>query len=337
VQDWDVEGEVQDVELVLSDEYATAQEEADALFAAARKMKRGSAVVGELIVETENSLRFLEEAKGDLEHVFGRVSSSSGGGDDGDDGGDANVNVEDYLSMILHRLERSSKQTGFYLLPLSNNQESSNKHNQHPKKQSSPQSSQQHTCRKFHSPGGCIVLVGRNRRDNESICFQISKANDIWMHARGCPGAHVLIQVRRGSPKPTDQCLQYAANLAAFYSEFRTERKVDVTSASPKHLLKPRGAPLGAVKIRQEMNTWTGYPMDVEEELKVARERSGLVSSWDESTGLRSFGGKAKNRKRTTENVKQLVAKKRAEKRAKKKRRQGGGGGGDESSNQNEM
>lgn len=323
VQDWDVQEEGgMDVELVLSDKYATAQEEADALFAAARKMKRGSAVVGELIVETEECLRVLKEAKMDLVHVFGQ------GDENVDVDVDMDVDVEDYLSMILNRLERSRKQTGFYLLPPSidgTSQRKNNHRNNHNHKNTSNTRTQHHqqthNCRKFRSPGGCIVLVGRNRRDNEAICFQIAKGDDIWMHARGCPGAHVLLQVRRGSPKPTPQDLQFAANLAAFYSEFRTERKADVTLASPKHILKPRGAPLGAVKIRQEMNSWIGFPEDVDEEIKVARESSGVVSSWDESTGLRSLGGKAKNKKRTRENVKQRIAKKRAEKRAKKKRR----------------
>lgn len=67
------------------------------------------------------------------------------------------------------------------------------------------------------------------------------------------------------------------------------------------------------------MNTLTGYPADVDDELKIARERSGVI--WDES-GSRSKGGKAKNRKKTMANAKQQVVKKRAEKRAKKKRRQ---------------
>mmetsp|Transcript_14938 Transcript_14938/g.28122 ORF Transcript_14938/g.28122 Transcript_14938/m.28122 type:complete len:557 (-) Transcript_14938:172-1842(-) len=322
VQDWDMDG--QDVELVLNyEKYQSAQEEADALFAAARKMKRGTAVVGELILETERSLMLLEEAKGDLEHV--NINR------DGNE--NENVDVDGYLSMILHRLERSSKQTGFYLLPSSSNvDDKKNNNTPNTKKQSTENSNNTrqplHNCRKFRSPAGCIVLVGRNRRDNEAICFQIAKGDDIWMHARGCPGAHVLLQVRTGSPIPTDSCLQFAANLAAFFSDWRTERKADVTMASPKHILKPRGAPLGAVKIRQELNTMTGYPSDVDEELKVAREKSGVFSSWDESSGLRSFGGKVKNQKKTRENVKQITAKKRAEKRAKKKRRQSSGGGG---------
>jgi hypothetical protein len=115
--------------------------------------------------------------------------------------------------------------------------------------------------------------------------------------------------------------MQFAANLASFYSDARTERKAPITTASPKHIQKPKGAPLGAVKVRQELNTLTGYPADVDDELKIARERSGVI--WDES-GSRSHGVKAKNRKKTKENTKDQVAKKRAEKQAKKKKKQNG-------------
>ena len=139
------------------------------------------------------------------------------------------------------------------------------------------------------------------------------------MHSRGCPGAHVLVQDRRGGPSPTDECLQFAANLAAFYSDARTERKAPITTASARHIQKPRGAPLGAVKVREEGNTLIGFPADVDDSLKIAREESGVI--WDES-GSRSLGGKAKNRKKTKQNSKQESAKRRADKKAKKKRGQ---------------
>ncbi len=114
------------------------------------------------------------------------------------------------------------------------------------------------------------------------------------MHARGTPGAHVLIQVRRGKPTPTEECLQLAANLAIFYCDARSERKAEVTTAEPKLILKPRGAPLGAVKLRKEGKTLIGRPQDVPQECKEAREESGL--GWDEMDSK-----KAENRKWTND------------------------------------
>ena len=132
--------------------------------------------------------------------------------------------------------------------------------------------------------------------------------------ARGCPGAHVLIQQRRGSPPVTDECIQYAADLAVFYSDARAERSFDVTSAEPKHLLKPRGAPLGAVKTREENKVYTGYPSQVDEELVLAREESGQIDTY-------RFNDKAKHRRRTKETAKQEQAKKRQRSQQKRKRK----------------
>ena len=117
-------------------------------------------------------------------------------------------------------------------------------------------------------------------------------------------GAHVIVQNRRGSPKPTDACIQFAADLAIFYSDFRNEKKAPVTAAEPKHLQKPRGAPLGAIKVRQESKTLIGFPDRVPETLKEAREASG------QSDEYRSID-KAKHRRRTKQVAKEERAKKK--------------------------
>jgi hypothetical protein len=94
----------------------------------------------------------------------------------------------------------------------------------------------------------------------------------------------------------TDEDLQFAANLAAFYSDARTERQAAITTAEPKHITKPRGAPLGAVSLRQEGKSILGRPEEVSDDLKEAREKSG--TAWDE-TGYRKLGTRVKNTKRT--------------------------------------
>ena len=132
--------------------------------------------------------------------------------------------------------------------------------------------------------------------------------------SRGCPGAHVVLQQRRGSPPATDACIQFAADLAIFYSDARGERSFDVTSAEPKHLLKPRGAPLGAVKLREESKIYTGYPDQVSDELKQARDESGQEE-------LFRFADKSKHRKRTKLAAKQQQEKNRARIKEKKKKK----------------
>ncbi|KAJ1445160.1 hypothetical protein M885DRAFT_550816 [Pelagophyceae sp. CCMP2097] len=143
------------------------------------------------------------------------------------------------------------------------------------------------TGREFLSPMGIPILVGRNRKENDYLSLGIAKEPDIWMHARGAPGAHVLLQLSaRPSPKGTDLmlefagCVQAAADLAAFYSDLRNEAKAPVMMAAPRHIKKPPRAPPGAVTIREESGTILGRPADVPESCKSARMASGLADTY---------------------------------------------------------
>lgn len=96
VEDWENGGEI--VELVLNTrDYKSAQEESDALFALARKMKRGSKVVEELLGKSLEGEGILRDALLDLESM---------GVDD------AQLD-EGTLILVQERLERTSKKTGF--------------------------------------------------------------------------------------------------------------------------------------------------------------------------------------------------------------------------------
>lgn len=50
------------------------------------------------------------------------------------------------------------------------------------------------------------------------------------------------------------------------------QARVSVTSA--KHITKPKGAPLGAVRIQKEGPSLVGVPDNVPEELKLLREQN---------------------------------------------------------------
>ncbi|KAL7541137.1 hypothetical protein ACHAXR_011988 [Thalassiosira sp. AJA248-18] len=300
VEDWENDGQV--VELVLNTkDYGSAQEEADDLFALARKMKRGSKVVEELMQKSLEGEEILKDAMVDLESVSN---------DDVDEG---------TLILIQERLERTSKKTGFQSPNLDETSDTKQKsRGNKSNKRSSGKKSNEPNPRQLTSPSGLRVLVGRNRRDNEALCFQLSKPTDIWMHSRGCPGAHVLLCVRRGGPEVKDEDLQFAADLAAFYSDARTELRAKISTAEPKHITKPRGAPMGAVSIRQEGKTLVGRPDSVSDDLKEAREMSG--AAWDEM-GYRKLGTRAKNKKKTAAVEKAKKEKRREEVQGKNKRR----------------
>jgi len=298
VNDWENDGK--EVELALDTKnYNSASEEADALFSLVRKLKRGSKIVADLLEETDAAWEILSEAKLDLESA------------DLDTGID-----EGRLEIVKERLIRTSRVTKFQMPTADDGAGNNSKKRggQNESKRKPVVGSPASNVRKLVSPGGCIVLVGRNRRGNEYLSMTVARGNDIWMHSRGCPGAHVIIQNRRGSPPPTDACLQFGADLAIFYSDLRNENKAEVTAAEPKHIQKPRGAPLGAVKLREEWKTFVGFPDQVPEELKEAREESGQTDEYH-------MFDKAKHRRRTKQVAEEDRAKRRQQQRERKNQR----------------
>lgn len=114
--------------------------------------------------------------------------------------------------------------------------------------------------REYQSPGGLQVLVGRNSRQNDELTMRLARDGDVWMHARGVPGAHVLLRVPAGQ-EAGQADISYAADLAVWFSKARGEGKADVTTASPADIRKPKGAKPGQVLVTREVVV-VGRPHD---------------------------------------------------------------------------
>lgn len=102
--------------------------------------------------------------------------------------------------------------------------------------------------RSFISSDGFEVLVGKKAKDNDFLTFRIAKSLDTWMHAADYPGSHVVIRNpnRREIPHST---LLEAAQLAAFYSQGKTQPKAAVHYTQKKFVNKPKGAAPGLVSL----------------------------------------------------------------------------------------
>lgn len=74
-----------------------------------------------------------------------------------------------------------------------------------------------------------------SRRGNETVSHVLAKDTDVWFHLRGLPGAHVILRVPPGKQAP-DEDMQFAADLAAFFSKERDAAKAAVSYTSPKHV-----------------------------------------------------------------------------------------------------
>jgi len=104
--------------------------------------------------------------------------------------------------------------------------------------------------RKFISQSGAPILVGRSARENDTLTLRVARGNDLWLHARGMQGAHVLVPGPGESPDP--RTLGDAALLAAHFSSARGQEGVEVAWTRCKHVRKTKGSAPGSVTVTQE-------------------------------------------------------------------------------------
>jgi predicted ribosome quality control (RQC) complex YloA/Tae2 family protein len=105
--------------------------------------------------------------------------------------------------------------------------------------------------RRFTSTDGLPIFVGRNARENDELTFGLAKSDDLWLHARGTPGSHVVVRLDKGTVPPPET-LRDAAMLALLYSDLKKSGKGEVIYARRKWVKKAKGQAPGAVFVTQE-------------------------------------------------------------------------------------
>lgn len=104
--------------------------------------------------------------------------------------------------------------------------------------------------RTFELADGHVVRVGRSARENDHLTFDVAGPGDLWFHARGMPGAHVILRLRGG--QPAEAVIEAAARIAAYYSAGRTSRKVPVAFTRRRFVRRVRGGQPGQVLVTNE-------------------------------------------------------------------------------------
>src|SRR5262249_19673615 len=89
-----------------------------------------------------------------------------------------------------------------------------------------------------------------NSRQNEEVTFRSASPNDLWLHARGVPGAHVIVK-SAGRPVP-EPVLREAAHLAAYYSQARAATSVPVDYTEQRYVRHLKGGGPGMVTYERE-------------------------------------------------------------------------------------
>ena len=96
---------------------------------------------------------------------------------------------------------------------------------------------------KFTAHDGTEILVGKNNSQNDRLTFKIAAPDDLWLHTKDITGSHVIVR----SSNVSDETLQFAAEIAAYFSKARTSSKVPVDYVRCKFVKKPSGAKPGFV------------------------------------------------------------------------------------------
>ena len=102
----------------------------------------------------------------------------------------------------------------------------------------------------FTAASGMSILVGKNSRQNETVTFREARPNDTWLHARGVPGAHVII--RNGGRAVDEATLREAAELAAYFSQARAAGSVPVDHTEVRYVRHMKGGGPGMVVYERE-------------------------------------------------------------------------------------
>ena len=106
-------------------------------------------------------------------------------------------------------------------------------------------------CWTYELPGGFEVYAGKTDADNDLLSLKTAGANDLWVHAHGLPGSHVILCHPEGD-KPDTATIKTAAAIAAWHSKARNAGTVPASCTEAKHVSKPRGAKPGSVTIKRE-------------------------------------------------------------------------------------
>ena len=105
--------------------------------------------------------------------------------------------------------------------------------------------------RVFRGARGQPIWVGRAGEDNAALTFQVARPHHLWMHARGVPGAHVVVPLDRGEEVGQETLLD-AAHLALHFSRVAGEPRGEVAWTRARLVKRVKGGAPGQVTYTGE-------------------------------------------------------------------------------------
>lgn len=214
IEAWDYAQDPPRLVKIPLDESLDAAANVERYFRKYKKAKRGLEMVAERIEATEKELNYLESVLYQLEEAEDGTAL-------------AEIREELMEARILTRPKTKKKSEG--------------------KEESLP-------VREFRSQEGLPIYCGKHNLGNEYLLHHFARGNDLWFHAQGIAGSHVVLKV--GKKEPNFTSILDAAKIAAYYSKGKDAGKIPVDYTEMKNIRKPKGSRPGYVTYFQQKTVW---------------------------------------------------------------------------------
>jgi predicted ribosome quality control (RQC) complex YloA/Tae2 family protein len=99
---------------------------------------------------------------------------------------------------------------------------------------------------------GLTLLRGKNQKANHELLSKAASQHDLWFHARGVSGSHVVLKRDHPGLAVPEQSLRQAAAIAGLYSGYGASDTAEVICALVRDVRKVKGAALGQVAVDKE-------------------------------------------------------------------------------------
>ncbi|NNF58619.1 MAG: DUF814 domain-containing protein [Rhodothermaceae bacterium] len=99
---------------------------------------------------------------------------------------------------------------------------------------------------------GWEVRVGKNAKGNQVLTTRHAGPHDLWLHARGVAGSHVVVHRPSRTATVPKPVVETAARIAAHFSKAKSQALVPVIVTERKYVRPIKGGPPGLVRVDRE-------------------------------------------------------------------------------------
>jgi len=133
------------------------------------------------------------------------------------------------------------------------------------------------------SPKGVPILIGQ-KSFSDPLLRRVARGTDLWFQVCEGKGSRVLLRtsMARHLAKSPRECMEMAADLAAYFSDSRrvhnveAQEDVEVMFTDSRHVAK-RGTRVGQMKDSKKLGTIWARPGRVAHMVKEAQEQQGWI------------------------------------------------------------